>query len=586
MTRGPAAAIRHRQGAVGESPALDASFARCRSLMLQAAGISVFVNLLMLTGPLFMLQVYDRVLASRSLPTLAALFALVAVLFAFYGLFEFLRGRLMARVGARVQSELDGEVFRISVQAARRRDPERRRLNALRDLEYLQQLFSGPAPMAILDLPWSPLFFLVIFLFHWQLGVLALAGAAVLIALAAVNTARSRAPLAAAQAGATRAESFERSLRSGAEAAQALGMMAHATARWQAQRGPALTAQIAATDRVGAYGSASKAIRFLLQSAILGWGAWLAIEQLITPGMIIAASIMMGRALAPIDQTIGQWRTYARGRLAWRNLRALFEDRGPVSDPTALPDLQGHVKARRLAVAPPGADVPILRDLSFALEPGQALGVIGPTGSGKSALARTLVGLWPAAHGSLTIDGAAHDQWSPDALGVQVGYLPQDVSLLDATVAENIARLQPAADDAGIVAAAIQAQAHELILSLPAGYETLVGPSGGTALSGGQRQRVGLARALFGEPALVVLDEPNAHLDAAGEKAVIDVVNRLKAAGRTIVVMAHRPSAIAACDLLLVLGEGRQRAFGPRDEVLRETTGGGARLAVAGTAHD
>ena len=304
-------------------------------------------------------------------------------------------------------------------------------------------------------------------------------------------------------------------------------MMATVTARWRARRDQALTAQIAAADRTGAYGSAAKAVRFLLQSAILAWGAWLAIDQLITPGMIIAASIMMGHALAPIDQTIGQWRAYTRGRLAWQNLRAVFEDYDAAPIATALPPLRGHVAARRLSIAPPGADVPVLRALSFAIAPGQALGMIGPTGSGKSALARTLVGFWPAAHGSLTLDGAALDQWSPDDLGAQIGYLPQDVSLLHATVAENIARLRTAPDDAAVVAAAKQARAHELILSLPSGYDSPVGPSG-AALSGGQRQRIGLARALFGDPALVVFDEPNAHIDAAGEQAVIEVVRGRK----------------------------------------------------------
>ena len=571
----------HTSNAPRQGNALGASLARCRSLLYQAAGISVLVNLLMLTGPLFMLQVYDRVLASRSLPTLGALFALTAAMFAFYGLFEFLRGRMMARVGARMQSELDREVFKASVQAACERDPERRRLNAVRDLESLQQLFSGPAPMAVLDLPWSPLFFLAIFLFHWQLGVLAVAGAAVLVAMAAINGVMSRAPSATAQMHAARAESFERSLRSGAEAVLALGMLRDATARWHAARGHALAAHITAADRMGAFGSASKALRFLLQSAILAWGAWLAIDQRITPGMIIAASIMMGRALAPLDQTIGQWRGYVQGRLAWQRLCTVLADHASEVVATELPPLQGHLRAHRLGVAPPGADTLLLHALSFTVAPGQALGVIGPTGTGKSALARTLVGLWPAAHGSLTLDGAALNQWSPDTLGAQIGYLPQDVALLDATVAENIARIRSAPDDEAVIAAAKEARAHELILSLPSGYDTLVGPSG-TALSGGQRQRIGLARALFGDPALVVLDEPNAHLDADGETAVVKVIGGLKAAGKAVVVMAHRPSAITACDLLLVLVNGRQRAFGPRGDVLRETTGGANASVVAG----
>ena len=557
-------------GTVRPGGPLRPAFARHRPLVLQAVGISVLVNLLMLTGPLFMLQVYDRVLASRSLPTLAALFTITAALFAFYGGFEFLRGRLVSRVGARIQTELDEEVFKIGIRAARDREPERVRINAVRDLEVLQQALSGPAPMALLDLPWAPVFFLTIFLFHWELGAVAVGGAAVLVTLAAINAAASGIPTRNAQRRAAQATGFEGSLTAGSEAVEALGMLSNATTRWKATREQALAAEIRATDSTGAFGSASKALRFLLQSAILAWGAKLAIEQRITPGMIIAASIMAGRALAPIDQTIAQWRTCARARLAWQNLSTVLAHETQSSPPTRLPPLQGHVRARQVAVATPGADRPLLRGLTFAVEPGQALAVIGPTGTGKSALARTLVGLWPARHGTLTLDGASLDQWTPESLGAQLGYLPQDVALVDGTVADNIARLDPQPNDSAIIGAARDADAHELILALPDGYDTRVGPAG-SSLCGGQRQRIGLARALFGNPALVVLDEPNAHLDAEGEAAVVNVVKRLRNAGKTVVVMAHRPSVLTACDRVLVLMDGQQRSFGPRDDVLGQT---------------
>ena len=550
---------------------LQAGFGRYRNLLWQAAGISVLSNLLLLTGPLFMLQVYDRVLTSRSAPTLVALFGLVTALFAFYGVFDYLRGRLLTRLGARVQAELDTEVFQASVRAAQDNDPQRRRLLAVRDLEYLQQWFAGPAPLAVLDLPWSPFFFAALFLFHWQLGVLAVVGGLVLCVLALLNHVRSRRLTDMAKTSSTQAESFERSVRAGAEAATALGMLTAAATRWSRLRTSALTAQVAASDRIGGYGAAIKALRFFLQSAILALGAWLAITGVVTPGVIIAASILMGRALAPLEQMVGQWRSYAQVRLAWRSLHALFESCAGPRALTILPRPAGRMEARNVGVAPPHSPTPILRGLNFTIQPGQALGVIGPSACGKSALARALTGLWPVVQGSLRLDGATLDQWTPEQLGTHIGYLPQDVPLFAGTVAENIARLKPDYTDEAVVAAAQQARAHDVILALADGYDTRIGPAN-SGLSGGQRQRIGLARALFGSPALVVLDEPNAHLDAAGEQALTEVIGELKARGCAVVVMAHRPAAIAACESLLVLHNGRQRAYGQREEVLRETT--------------
>ena len=550
-------------------PTLKGALRAQRTIFYQAAAISVPVNALMLTGPLFMLQVYDRVLASGSLPTLTTLFGLTAALFAFYGLFDTLRGRLLARAGARLQATVEREALQASVGAGA--GPQSAR--AVRDLETLQQLLSGPAPGAALDLPWSPAFFALIFVFHTELGILACAGALTLTGLAIANAGLSTAGAGAAREHSGEAERVERALRINHEAVRALGMLGAVTERWAAPRRRALAAQIGASDRTGAFAGASKALRLALQSAILAWGAWLAIDGLISPGMIIAASIMAGRALAPIDQVIGQWWTYTGALCAWRNLSQILTHHQAPAAPTALPPLRGHVRARALAVAAPGATpgTAIVRNLSFEVSPGQALAVIGPTGAGKSALARTLVGAWAPAHGTLTLDGAAHTQWAPETLGRQIGYLPQEVSILDATIAENIARLDANADDADIVEAAQRAGAHGLIVALESGYDTPAGAHG-SQLSGGQRQRIGLARALYGDPALLVLDEPNAHLDAEGEAALGEAVERLKANTKTVIVMAHRPSIVAACDLALVLGEHGQRAFGPTQEVLARTT--------------
>lgn len=550
---------------------------RYQAVLWQVVGISALVNLLMLTGPLFMLQVYDRVLTSGSLPTLATLFALTAALFGFYGLFEFLRGRLMTRLGAKLQSRLDARALQCSIDdeggkgGASAGAPAR----AVRDVEILQQTLTGPAATALLDLPWSPAYFGIIFIFHHELGLVAIAGGHLLIAIAVTNAMSTAQVQKQARTRTGEAERLEQTVRANRDAVVALGMEARTEKLWATRRREALKTQVQAADRTGAFSAASKTLRMLLQSTILGWAAWLAIDQQITLGMIIAASIMTGRAMAPIDQTIAHWRTYAKTRAAWENLKMLIATDERTTVRTELPPIRGVVEARQVAIGrptPEGGET-ILRGLAFHLRPGDALAVIGPTGAGKSALGKALVGLWPTTLGTIRIDGAPLDQRDRTARGAQMGYLPQETSLLEGTIAENIARMDPKASDTDIVKAAVRADAHELILSLPDGYETTVGPGGG-GLSGGQRQRVGLARALFAEPALIVLDEPNAHLDAEGERAVTEVVEQLRREKRTVVVMAHRPSVLKACNLFLVLDNGRQRAFGPRDEVLKQTTTG------------
>ena len=550
---------------------LRQALAASRRLFLGVGLFSVFGNLLMLTGPLFMLQVYDRVLASRSEATLLTLFLLVAALFLLMGVLDHARARVLSRVGARFQSLLDRRVFEAVLRRSIAPDERARHSSAMRDLESIQRALSGPAPFAFFDAPFAPLFLAAIFLFHPLLGLLALCGGAVLFLIAFLNQRRARQPLGQAAEASARSDAYAETLRREGETVQGLGMRSAALTRWAGLRGHALQAQIDASDATGGYSVASKTLRFFLQSAILALGAWLAIQGAISPGVMIAASILMGRALAPVEQAIGQWAVVQRATHGWSSLRELLEKTPPPGSRTELPTPKGLFEAQGLSVVAPGAQLPAIRGVSFRVEPGQALGVIGPSAAGKSTLARVLVGIWRPAQGAVRLDGAALDQYEDEVLGRHVGYLPQEVALFDATVAENIARLDPQADDAAVVIAAKRAGAHELILRLPQGYDTPIGPSGAN-LSGGQRQRVALARALYGDPAVVVLDEPNSNLDAQGEQALVLAIKDLKTRGRTVVVMAHRPSAIAACDVLLMLDRGQTRAFGPRDQVLRETT--------------
>ncbi len=544
---------------------------RCRGHFASVGVFSIFVNLLMLTGPLFMLQIYDRVLTSRSEETLVALLVLVTGLFAMMGLLEFIRGRVLARAGARIQGLLEGRVItavmRRSLAPAERAKPN----TSAQDLDAVRQLLSGPAPFALFDVPWTPIFLAVIFLFHPFLGWIAVAGAAILILLTVVNQFRSRGPSAEAQHAGQEADTLGEALRQNAEVVKGLGMRRAGVARWLRLREDALGRHIVATDRTASYSAASKALRFYLQALILAAGAWLVLQQEVSAGMMIAASIMLGRALAPVDQAIGQWSLGQRALRGWRSLGELLEKTPAEPARTALPVPKGVVQVQGVTVLGPGENAPLIRNVSFKAEPGTAIGVIGPSGAGKTTLAKVLTGVWAPAAGKVRIDGAAIDQWPEDELGRHIGYLPQEIGLMSASVAENIARMDDERDDAAVVTAAKRAGAHELLLTLPQGYDTQIG-AGGLRLSGGQRQRVALARALYGDPPVLVLDEPNANLDAAGEQALIDTVREAKERGHTVIVMAHRPSAIAACDLLLMLDKGGQVDFGKRDDVLKRRT--------------
>lgn len=557
------------------SPPIDAGLSELRAARRESRGLfwavglfGVFVNLLMLTGPIFMLQVYDRVLGSRSVATLIALSGLVAFLFAMYGLLEFARGRVMARAGARFQARMDARVFDAVLRKSSLRGSNETASN-LADLEAVQRLMSSPAILSLSDVPWAPVFLAAIFIFHTWLGLLALGGGAVLILVAVINHFASRAPLNHAGAASVGSEQMATHLRDEAELVVALGMRDAAFRRWQSGRTHALETQIKAADISGSFTSFSKAFRLFLQSAMLAVGAYLVLQGELTPGAMIAGSILLGRALAPVEMSIGQWALIVRARTGWRNLANLLSEVPEATPRTALPRPKALLDVQQLTVVPPGQSSASLRMLSFKLEPGKALGVIGPSGAGKSTLAHALTGVWRPAGGFVRLDGATLDQYDPTVLGQYVGYLPQRVQLFDGTIAENIARLSPDLDDAKVVEAAKKADAHDMILELPRGYDTPMSIAG-VQLSGGQIQRIGLARAMYGDPVLLVLDEPNSNLDNDGSNALNAAIRAMKADGGSVIIMAHRPAAIQECELLLMLEGGARTAFGPRDEVLRQ----------------
>lgn len=541
-----------------------------RTIFTAVFVFSIFVNLLMLTGPLYMMQVYDRVLASRSVETLAALTILVGFLFLMMGLLDYSRGRLMARVGARFQNTLDRRVFSAIMTKATYDNSGKVLPTGLRDLEAIQRLFSSPILLALCDIPWTPVFLMVIFIFHPWLGILATVGGLILIVITFLNQKLTSAPLQVANSTSMMAEHWSEQIRAEAETVQSLGMRNAGFDRWQKARGTALDKTISASDFAGVFSSTTKTLRLFLQSAILGLGAYLAIHGEISAGAMIAASILMGRALSPIDQAIGQWAMVDRAKKGWQDLAVLLGEIPTEPDRTNLPRPAAKLVAQQVTVIPPGHSQASLKAVSFAIEPGQALGVIGPSGSGKSTLARTITGVWRPAGGKMRLDGATLDQYDPDVLGGYIGYLPQRVTLFDGTIADNISRLSVTPDQEQIVNAAKRAAAHDMIVKLPNGYDTRVSAAGGM-LSGGQMQRIGLARALYGDPVLLVLDEPNSNLDNEGSAALNGAIKQMKAAGQSVIIMAHRPSAIEECDLLLVLDLGMTRAYGPRDEVLQKT---------------
>lgn len=541
------------------------------------AVFSTFVNLLGLTGSMFMLQVYDRVLPSRSEPTLVLLTVLVIVLFAAMGLLDLLRGQVGARIGAALQSAFDERVFRASLAPAPSMAKEA--ATALGDLEAVRRFLSAPVAFAFFDLPFAPVFIAIIWLFHPLLGWLAIGGSVVLVALMLLNQQASRSPGEIAGQTSSVSTRTAEQIRVQSDTVRSLGMVSAAIARWRKDRDAALRAEIALSDQNGGYGAWIKALRQFLQSAMLAVAAWLVISGEMTAGGMIAASILFGKALAPVELLVGSWPAVLRARRGWTSLNALLALDADRQPPTRLPPPKAQLKVLELTIVPPGETRPTLARVSFALGPGQAVGVIGESAAGKSSLARALVGLWRPAAGEIRLDGARIDQYEPEDYARYVGYLPQEVALFDGTVAENIARLQADAPAEEIIAAAKLAGAHQMILNLPQGYDTPAGPGGGK-LSGGQKQRIALARALYGNPVVIVLDEPNSNLDAPGSEAINAAIRDLKSRGRIVIVMAHRPAALAECDCVLLLKNGQAAAFGPKDEVLRAAVANHAQITA------
>ncbi len=545
---------------------ISAAIAASRQAFIGIGILSFLINILMLTGPLFMLQVYDRVMTSGSMPTLVALSLMTVLLYGMCGFFELVRSRIVVRAGVEIDQRLSDRIFRASLR--RSLFTQGASTSALRDLDTVRQFASGPAPMTFFDAPWTPIYLLVIFLVHWALGVAALVGAGIIVAMTIYSERSAREPLGEANKAAVRSLEMADSAQRNVEALAAMGMIEPYRRRWQKLSSEALAWQIHAADRIGSAMSFSKSMRLLLQSLMLAVGAALAIDGDISAGSIIAGTIIFGRALAPVEQAVAQWKSFTKARDSFDKLSQLLKDEPAPPARTALPKPNGDIAVKQLRVAAPDSRKLILANLNFSIRPGEICAVIGPSASGKSTLARALVGLWPPVSGSISIDGADLHQWSPEALGQHIGYLPQDVELFSGTVRDNICRFREDATDAKVIEAARMAHAHDMILALPQGYDTQLGAFG-TYLSAGQRQRIGLARALYGDPAFIVLDEPNANLDRAGDEALAAALIGMKARGQSVVLVSHRVQVMGNADTLLYVDRGVQRAFGPKAEVMK-----------------
>jgi PrtD family type I secretion system ABC transporter len=546
---------------------LAAAVSRCRSAFIAVALLSGAINILYLTGSFFMLEVYDRVIPSRSVPTLVGLGLIALLLYIFQGVLDLIRGRLVVRVGAAFDDAVCARIFGVVIRlplAARTKDNG---LQPLRDLDQIRGFLSSAGPPALCDLPWIPLYLSICFLFHPYIGFAVLAGTIFLVALTLATELRTRSPARAAAAHATTRNTLAEAGRRNAEALHALGMSPRMTDLWTEANSGYIDSQKTLTDVTAGFGSISKIARLVLQSTVLGIGAYLVINQEATAGVMIASSILSARALAPAELAIANWKGFVAARQGWRRLKTLLAQFPSEDGRMPLPAPCLSFVAEGAAALLPGSHKAVVLDVNFALEAGQGLGIIGPSASGKSSLARLLVGIWRPARGAIRIDGADLEQWDPDALGRHIGYLPQDVELFAGTIAENISRFEPDEDAEAILAAARAAGVHELILRLPDGYDTQIGEAG-NFLSAGQRQRIALARALFREPFLVVLDEPNSNLDAAGEEALHATITELKARGVTLVLIAHNRRMLAGMDKVLVLRDGGMTFLVPRNDVL------------------
>ncbi|KQW23054.1 type I secretion protein [Afipia sp. Root123D2] len=539
----------------------------CRSAFLGVGAMSLVINILYLTGSFFMLEIYDRVLPSRSIPTLVGLMILAAVLYMSQGLLDLIRSRILVRVGSALDEMLSARVYDVVIRVPLITGSRGEGIEPVRDLDNIRSFLSGMGPGALFDLPWLPFYIAICFAFHPLLGLTALVGAVILISLTVVTEYLTQAPARRASSLAVRRQDLVSASRRNAEVLVAMGMAGRVGKLWNESNRAYIESNQQTSDVSGGLGAIAKVLRMTLQSAVLGVGAYLAINQQATAGIIIAGSILSARALAPVDLAIAHWKGFVVARQSWKRLNTLLAKLPPVSTPTLLHDPSRRMSVESLTITPPGQQKAVVQDVTFALEAGHGVGIIGPSGSGKSSLVRALVGVWQPLRGKVRLDGAALDQWSSETLGVHIGYLPQDVELFAGTIAQNISRFE---DDAGsdhIIAAAKEAGVHDLIIGMGDGYDTQIDDRG-SVLSAGQAQRIALARALYRQPFLVVLDEPNSNLDSEGDEALTRAVLSVRARGGVVVVVAHRPVGIAGVDFVLVLKDGRAQAFGPKDAVL------------------
>ncbi|MGR8920134.1 MAG: type I secretion system permease/ATPase [Gammaproteobacteria bacterium] len=558
-------------------PALRAALGVCRGSFVYAGFFSLFVNLLMLLPAIYMLQVYDRVLTSGSESTLLMLTLIAIFLFLTMGGLDCVRGRILIATGLRLDGLLGPRVFESLFDQTLRSGGRQASTQPLNDLLTLRQFLTGPGLLAFFDAPWLPIYIAVLFLFHPVIGAVAVAAAIILFALTVWNELSTRGDLEQANEHAVQSTNHTQLNLRNAEAIVAMGMLPRIRERWQQQQESLLQLQARASRRGGLVTAMSKTFRIAVQTLILGLGAYLAIAREITPGTVIAGSILLGRALAPLDQLIAGWRGFVGARGAYGRLGELLDEASAGEPPMPLPALRGEIRVDELVVVPPGASAPVLKGISVLVEPGSSLAVIGPSAAGKTTLLRAILGLYEPRAGSVRLDGAEIGQWDRAELGRYVGYLPQDVELLDGTVGENIARFGEVDADK-VVEAARAAGVHDMILRLEDGYDTRIA---GNVLSAGQRQRVGLARALYGEVRVLVLDEPNSNLDQEGDAALVRTLNELRQAGRTVVLVTHRSNLLVQVDRILVLNAGEVAMLGERDQVLAQLQGGGAQQAAA-----
>jgi ATP-binding cassette subfamily C protein EexD len=542
----------------------------CKEYFVYAGIFSAAVNILMLTPIIYMLTVYDRVVASGSLSTLAMLTILMVCLLLAVGGFEWVRSMILVSASNRLEALLRSRVSDATFKRSLLTGGIIANAQPLGDITALRQFLTGSGLFAFFDAPWFPVYVGIMFMFHPWFGVVGIVSGIVMVALAYANEASTDSLMKEANNESNKASSsFQGSLRN-AEVVAAMGMSEDIRRRQDALSDGVLEKQATASRKAGMWSGITKSFRLIVQSLALGLGAYLALNQQISPGMMIAGSLLLGRALGPIDMLVGSWKGFSLARAQYARLQELLDQIPPIAKSMSLPAPEGKLSVEQVTIAPPGSKNLVVRGVSFELAPGEALGMVGPSASGKSTLARALLGIWPCYGGKVRLDGADIASWNREELGPFIGYLPQDIELFDGTIADNIARFKNADSD-DIVAAARLAGVHEMILHLPKGYDTIIGGVGGM-LSGGQRQRIGLARAVFGCPSLLILDEPNSNLDEQGERELVEALRRIKAEGSTIIVITHRTMVLQSVDKIMVMKEGAAVSFGPKDQVLASLT--------------